>query len=72
MDIVETTEAEDVCRYFDVENGPQGIRNAKVHRNVKRGDIINVYRGTSTKNGIEWKGSLEESLKTATYLGSHN
>lgn len=52
MKITEITVGSDVCRWFDVEDGPQGIRGAKVHRNVKQGDIINVYRGNQQKMGL--------------------
>jgi len=72
MQVIETTEPEDVCRYFDIINGPQGIRAVKVSRKAKPGDIINVYRGRSTKNGVEWKGDVESSLIAAPNLGEHN
>lgn len=47
---------------FDIK-GCSNIHTAKVPNDIKEGDIFNIYRGESTKEGCTWKGDLESSLK---------
>ena len=38
------------------------IHRAKVCHGIKKGDIFNIYRGESRKEGCVWEGDLESSL----------
>lgn len=42
--------------------GAGDIYRAKLPRNMEIGDIFNIYRGESTKEGCEWLGDLETSI----------
>lgn len=47
---------------YDVEGHPQGIRRVKILPNMKKGERFNAYSGRSSKNGVEWLGSIEKTL----------
>jgi hypothetical protein len=50
-------------QFLDVDiEGCSDIHRAKVPNGIEKGDIFNIYRGESTKEGCEWVGNLEESL----------
>ncbi len=46
---------------YEVE-GYGDIHLAKVPYGIREGDMFNIYRGESTKNGCVWKGNLQHSL----------
>lgn len=48
-------------RDYDVA-GIIDIRRAAVPYGIKVGQLFNIYRGESTKNGCKWMGSLQYSL----------
>jgi len=47
---------------YSVFNHPQGIHRIKLLPSLKKGDIFNAYSGSSTKTGVVWHGTIEESL----------
>lgn len=51
----------DYYKEFEIQNHSD-IRRAKVPHNIKKGDIFNIYRGESTKEGCAWEGCLKNSL----------
>lgn len=50
--------------YFDYDIEGEGIPvyRAKVPLNIKKGEVFSVYYGTSSKAGMTWEGSVEESI----------
>ena len=52
---------------YDV-TGAAEIHRIAVPQNIKPGEIFNAYGPGSTKNGIDWNGNIELSLKA--YLAS--
>ncbi|QIR16636.1 hypothetical protein [Shewanella aestuarii] len=50
---------------IDIE-GYQDIRRAVFSRNIKDGQMFNVYHGQSSKSGAIWKTDLITSLKIFT------
>ena len=65
---------ENLAKYYSEYKleGFKDIRRAKVSCNIKIGDIFNIYRGESTKEGCEWRGDLETSLLEHLKLESEN
>ncbi|MGK6342882.1 hypothetical protein ACMGDK_11620 [Chryseobacterium sp. DT-3] len=55
---------ENLAKYYTEYDlvGFSDIYRAKVSINIEVGDIFNIYRGESTKEGCEWVGNLEKSL----------
>lgn len=47
--------------YYNIE-GIAGVRHVKVLKNIKVGDIFNMYCFESTKYGVKWKGDLKKSI----------
>lgn len=54
------------ARWYEV-SGLSDIRGAKVYYGIKKGEIFNVYRGESTKEGCKWMGDLKYSLLNLIY-----
>lgn len=56
-------------RDYDI-SGIKNINRAKVPYRIKVGEIFNIYRGVSTKEGCKWMGNLQYSLVWHLFINS--
>jgi hypothetical protein len=53
---------------YDVAFNEFGIRRVCVSHTIRIGETFNIYFGKNGKCGVEWCGSLEQSLQSCDLL----